>query len=114
MISKLNTEEKHALTGVLKWIVSADPEDSLEGIDEFFKEHDLGDFNQVYREMDEKFEELEDFQAYLKTITNPDAHKTIIKVAKDIALSDAMITRREREVFAFLRELWQIDPASVD
>ena len=114
MLANLNHDEKLALAGILKWIVSADPQDSLDGIVDFFNEHNFGDFNAVYKEMNKQFEEIEDLQAFLKTIGNNEAHRLIIKVAKDIALSDAMITRREKEVFIFLKTLWNIDPATVD
>ncbi|MCG8571586.1 MAG: hypothetical protein MJB14_15730 [Spirochaetes bacterium] len=113
MLSQLNEQEKIALVGVLKWIVSADPQDSLEGMTDFFQDNHFGDFNTYYQEMDNKFEDVEALQSFLKTIDDSNTHQLIIKVAKDIALSDVMITHREKKVFKFLQEIWGIDPATV-
>lgn len=108
MYTKLNHDEKIALTGILKWVVSADNNDSLEGIEEFFSENNWGDFNEIYDEMDEKFETLDDLKLFLKKIDNKEAHELILQIAKDVMLSDSMITVGEKEVLDFLQGIWNV------
>lgn len=106
MYTKLNAEEKIALAGILKWIVSADHSDSLTGMKEFFKEKSWGDFDKIYDEMDERFDELDDLKDFLENIENKDAQDIILKIAKDIMISDVLITRDEKEILRFLEEIW--------
>lgn len=109
MHTKLNHDEKLALTGIIKWVVSVDHNDSLEGIEDFFKENEWGDFKEIYKEMDEKFETIEDLKYFLKKINNKEAHDIILQIAKDIMLSDAYMNKEEKEILNFLNEMWNIE-----
>ncbi|MCK4796859.1 MAG: hypothetical protein KAT05_05720 [Spirochaetes bacterium] len=108
MFTKLNKDEKIALVGILKWVVSADHDDSLVGFEGFFRENNWGDFNQIYMEMDEKFEKLDEFKEFLKTINNKEAQEIIAQIAKDIMISDVIITNEEKQILDFLEEIWDI------
>lgn len=108
MFTKLDKEEKLALAGILKWVVSADHNDSLAGINEFFKENKWGDFDKIYNEMEQSFNELDDLKDFLKTIINPEAQITIIKIAKDIMISDVLVTKEEKDILAFLDDIWKL------
>ena len=106
MFTKLNKDEKIAFVGILKWVVSADHNDSLLGIEEFFKENKWGDFRDIYSEMDGRFSSLEELKEFLKGIDNKEAQQIIIQIAKDIIISDVFITIEEKEILNFLKEIW--------
>jgi hypothetical protein len=106
MITKLNSEEKLALTGVIKWVISADNENTIEGIEEFFKQNEWGDFNAIWDEMDTRFDSIEDLKEFLTSITRQEAREIIIQIAKDIMMSDVIITYEEKQVLAFLNDIW--------
>jgi|GEM_PF-6216110 len=108
MYKELTKDEKIALAGILKWVVSADHEDSLEGIENFFNDNNWGDFNEVYDEMDNKFENLDELKKFLATITSKDAQKIIKDIAKDVMISDVVITNEEKGILNFLKEIWDI------
>lgn len=109
MYHKLNKDEKIALTGILKWVVSVDHNDSFTGIEDFFKDNNWGDFNKIYIEMDERFETLEDLKEFLAIIKNKEAQKIIVQIAKDIMISDVIITNEEKQILEFLKLIWDID-----
>ena len=104
----LTQSDKLALTGVVKWVIGADPEDTDAGLDGFFTENNLGSYNEIYKEMDKKFNSIEEFKTFLKTISNVSSQKLIMDIAKDIALSDAKITKEEKEVFNALKKIWNL------
>lgn len=108
MLSKLSENEKMALAGVVKWVVSADPQDSIEGLKGFFQEHNFGDFDEVYNEMNNRYSCIEELQEDLKAIENVEARKLIVDVAKDIAISDVHITKGEEEIINYLKSLWSL------
>jgi uncharacterized tellurite resistance protein B-like protein len=107
MFSKLTKDEKLALVGVIKWVVSTDHEDSTRGIEKYFHENGWDDYNQIYSEMDEKFQDIDDLKEFLIKIKNVEARKFIIQIANEIAISDSIITNEEKKVLDFLNEIWQ-------
>lgn len=108
MYTKLSDKEKIALVGVLKWVVSVDPNDSLSGIEAFFNENEWGSFDEVWAEMECNFYELDELKDYLKTIKNKDAQDIILQVAKDVIISDVIVTKGEKEILEFLKGIWEI------
>lgn len=107
MFSKLTKNEKLALAGVIKWVVSTDHEDSIRGIENFFYKNGWYDYNQIYIEMDKKFQEIDELKEFLLLIKNAETRKIIIQIAGDIVISDSIITNEEKEVINFLRKIWQ-------
>ena len=108
MYKQLTNDEKIALAGILKWVVSADHQDSLSGIENFFADNNWGDFNEIYEEMERKFEDLDELKKFLTTITNVESQKIIADIAKDIMISDVLITNEEKSILNFLKEIWNI------
>lgn len=107
MIKDFNENEKIALAGILKWIVSSDNQDSLQGIENFFKENKWGSFQDIFEKADSKFETIDELKSFLPTINNKESQDIIIQVARDIITSDVIVTSEEKHVLNFLSEIWK-------
>lgn len=109
MLSQLNEEEKIAMAGIVKWIISADHDDSMDELNDFFKDNNFGDYESIYDQMDERFDDVESFKDFLSEITNKQAQKLLLQIANDIILTDSIITPGEKEVISTIKKIWQID-----
>jgi len=112
MIKSFNKEEKIALIGVIKFLINSDGlirDEEIEKIHELSMQKGFEDFQDVFNDADRTIKSITDLQDALYRIHDNVHKKDFVKVAAEIALSDAVINYRENAMLKYLCDFWKLN-----
>jgi hypothetical protein len=113
-IATLTADERLALVALIERVLLSErpaDEEEANALDAFVEKFGEADYAALVAQADSEFEDDDRFEAFLRTITDPDARELILGTVVELALVEGILTG-EAEWIGWTSEAWNV-PVSV-
>jgi hypothetical protein len=112
MSKSLTKEEKIVLIAVMKYIVSTDgivTDREVDDINDLAEEKGFEDFQELFNEVDETVQSINDLKNLINQVENKESRKKILEYAIEFSRADADVNPHENEILKYMSKEWQIN-----